>query len=78
MSNATLVHQLNDFFERLPEQQQLELVDFARSLAANPRMPKRSGTALKHLYGSIPADDIAKMKSAIDVDCEQINPSSRQ
>lgn len=73
MAPSSLAREVVTQLERLPLEQQRQVLDFARALAeAKPRgVP---GSALLQFAGAIPLDDLAAMARAIEGDCERIDP----
>lgn len=76
MAQASLAKEIVTQVERLPLEQQRQVLDFARALAATqPRgVP---GHTLLEFAGAIPADDLALMSEAIEEGCEQSDPDER-
>lgn len=72
MVNTTLEQELHEQLRHLPWEQQRQVVEFARALAAT-RVHGVPGHALLQFAGTIEADDVATMAQAIEDDCEQIN-----
>ncbi|MFY9621281.1 MAG: hypothetical protein WAM70_16985 [Pyrinomonadaceae bacterium] len=64
--------ELNEQISQLPAEQQLRVLDFARSLAGALEN-RTNGHALLAHAGTIDIDDLALMKQAIEKDCETIN-----
>lgn len=57
---------------RLKDDQQLRLLEFARSLTDSPGKGQ-AGQTLLRFAGTIEKDDIATIKTAIDDGCEIVN-----
>ena len=66
--------ELHEQITRLKEDQQLRLLEFARSLA-DPRGKGEAGRTLLRFAGTIEKDDIVTIGTAIDDGCERINPN---
>jgi hypothetical protein len=58
----------------LSEDQQLRVLDFARSLAAPDRVASRD---LLRFAGAIEEEDLQTMSRAIEEGCEKIDPNKR-
>lgn len=71
MVNLQIQQELQRQMERLSDDQQRQVVDFARSLK-KPRPKGVSPESLRKYIGSIPIDDLERMKAAIEADCERI------
>jgi hypothetical protein len=69
---ATIDREIAELLQRLPELQQKRVLEFARELAAikPQRLP---GAVVLEFAGCIPADDLQRMKDAIDEGCEAVN-----
>ncbi len=65
---AQIISQL----ERLPEEQQEQVLAFVRTLAATGAKGV-PGQELPRFAGLIPADDLAHMARAIEEECERID-----
>lgn len=61
-----ILHQL----DKLPIEQQAQVLDFARALT---RPEGRPGKDLSCFAGGIDIDDLSLMTQAIERDCEQVN-----
>lgn len=72
MISPTLEQELHEHLQRLPVEQQRQVVDFARALSV-ARVHGVSGQALLQFAGAIPADDVITMAQAIEDGCEQVN-----
>ncbi len=64
--------ELREQITRLQEDQQLRLLEFARSLA-DPRGRGEAGRTLLRFAGTIAKDDIVTIEAAIDHGCEIVN-----
>ena len=64
--------QLHEQITRLKDEQQLRLLDFARSLADSPAKGE-SGKALLRFAGTIQSDEIVAIETAIENGCETVN-----
>ena len=72
MLSPTLERELHQQMEQLPLDQQKQVLDFARFLAAGPvGVP---GKTLLPIAGTIEASDLAIMTQAIEEDCEKVYP----
>jgi hypothetical protein len=70
--SQTLQKDILDQLDKLPPEQQLKVLDFARSLSkANP--VGKPGKELLTFAGIIDAEDIKAMSQAIEDGCEQVN-----
>ena len=72
MVDSVVEQELRRRLADLPAHQQRKVLDYARSLSA-PRPAGVPGRSLLVFAGSIPDDDAAEMKKAIDADCEKID-----
>ena len=72
MSNLIFDKALHDQLEQLPPEQQRQVLEFARSLAAS-HVRGVPGSTLLRFAGAIEPDDLEAMKQAINGDCEQVN-----
>jgi len=70
MTNESLQKEILDQLDKLPFEQQRQVLDFARTLAKPMGKP---GKELLPFAGGINADDLSLMAQAIEQDCEQIN-----
>lgn len=68
--------ELREQLDRLPPDQQRQVLDFALTLAAveSRGLP---GKALTRFGGTIEKDDLAAIARAIEEGCEQVNPDER-
>ncbi len=64
--------ELHEQITRLKDDQQLRLLEFARSLA-NSRPKGEAGKTLLRFAGTIGKDDIVTIEAAIDHGCEIVN-----
>ncbi len=72
MVDLVIEQELHRHLADLPVPQQQRVLDFARSLS----MPGPRGVPGKSLLafaGSIPAEDLAAMRAAIEADCERVD-----
>jgi hypothetical protein len=74
MISPTLERELHEHFSHLAIEQERQVINFARALAAS-RPRGVPGHTLLQFVGTIAADDLARMARAIAADCEQINPN---
>jgi hypothetical protein len=73
MVAQTLASAIREQLDRLPPEQQRQVLDFARSLVA-AQVRGVPGKELLRFAGSIDADDLKTMKQAIEEACETIDP----
>lgn len=66
--------ELHEQIMRLKDDQQLRLLEFARSLSESPEKGV-AGSALLRFAGTIEKDDIVTIGTAIDDGCEIVNPN---
>jgi hypothetical protein len=64
--------ELHEQITRLKDDQQLRLLEFARSLADSPGNSE-GGKALLRFAGTIEKDEIVAIETAIDDGCEIVN-----
>jgi len=64
--------ELHEQITRLKDDQQLRLLEFARSLADSPGKGE-GGKALLRFAGTIERDEIVAIETAIDDGCEIVN-----
>ena len=69
---ATIDKEIAKLLHRLPEVQQQRVLEFARELA-EVRPEGIPGTDLLAFAGRIPADDLQRMRDAIEEGCEAVN-----
>lgn len=72
MSHLIFDKALHDQLEQLPPEQQRQVLEFARSLAA-AHVRGVQGSTLLRFAGAIGPDDLKAMNQAINDDCEQVN-----
>lgn len=72
MVDATIEHELSTCLARLPVEQQQEVLEFARTLAAPPIQGAR-GSDLLQFAGTIDESDLELMSQAIKDGCERID-----
>ena len=70
MVNQSIQKEIINQLDRLPLEQQLQVLDFARTLAQPVGRP---GTDLLNFAGGINLDDLGLMTQAIEQDCEKVN-----
>ncbi len=70
--SATLRDQIIEQVDRLDDPQRLEVLNFARRLAAPVGTP---GQTLLRFAGSIPPADLEVMSQAIEDGCEKVDPN---
>ena len=70
MANQLLQKEILDQLDKLPVEQQRQVLDFARTLS---KPAGKRGKDLLYFAGGISADDLTLMAQAIEQDCEQIN-----
>lgn len=68
---ASVERELIERLHQLDDEQQAQVLEFARSLGRPRGVPAES---LLRFAGSIPLDDLEKMSRVIEEDCERINP----
>lgn len=79
MMNPLLEQELRSHLELLAPDQQWQILEFARTLAASPlRIKGVPGPALLRFAGTILPDDLAAMVAVIEADCEQVDPQGVQ
>jgi hypothetical protein len=64
--------ELEEQFERLGEEQQRQLLDFARALSSTAPCGT-AGLTLIRFAGAIESADLDKISSEIEAGCEQVN-----
>jgi sulfur transfer protein SufE len=74
--STPLINSLSNEITQLTPDQQNQVLDFVRQLKS-PHDWEERRQAILELAGSIPHDDIERMKQAIKEGCEQINPNAR-
>jgi hypothetical protein len=69
--------ELLSYLGQLPADDQVRVVDFARTLAGSSPPPLRgtAGKELLRIVGTIQHEDLELMKRVIEEDCERIDPS---
>lgn len=72
MATQALEAEIREQLNRLPPEQQHQVLEFARSLVA-ARVRGMPGNALLPFAGAIDADDLATMKQAIEEGCERVS-----
>ena len=71
--NPAIERELREQLDQLPANQQRQVLDFARALAAQKR-GAASGQALSQFAGAITKEDLGLIVQAIEEGCEQVNP----
>ena len=71
--NPAIERQLRERLDQLAPDQQRQVLNFARGLAAT-RAGGVSGQVLARFGGAIAKDDLAIISQAIEEGCEQVNP----
>ena len=70
--SQTTIQQVVEQLQSLPEQQQQQVLAYARGLRAE--VPAGvAGTSLLQFAGLIPQDDLEAMEQAIEQGCEQVD-----
>ena len=72
--DSSIQSELLTYLGQLPADDQVRVVDFARSLAKEPK-PRQVGVPGRELLkfvGTIPPEDLEEMKRIIEEDCERI------
>jgi hypothetical protein len=72
MVDATIEKELSTCLGRLPVEKQLQVLDFAKTLAM-PAIKGVQGKTLLRFAGSIDATDLDEMSQAIADDCERVD-----
>ena len=72
MADATIEHELSNCLDRLPVQQQRQVLEFAQTLAPPPLRGVR-GADLLQFAGTIDESDLETMTQAIKDGCERID-----
>ena len=70
MTKQSLQEEILDQLDKLPIEQQIQVLDFARTLAKPVGKP---GKDLLYFAGGISPDDLSLMAQAIEQDCEEVN-----
>lgn len=70
--NQSIQKEISDQLDKLPIEQQIQVLDFARTLAAPVGKP---GKDLLNFAGGTNQGDLSLMAQAIEQDCEQVNTS---
>ena len=70
MVNQSIQKEIINQLDKLPIEQQIQVLDFARTLA---KPVGRPGKDLLNFAGEINLDDLSLMNQAIEQDCEQVN-----
>lgn len=70
--NTSIINSVLEQLKTLPHDLQLRVLEFTRALTLSaPRgVP---GKQLLHFAGTIPADDVQRMREAIEQGCEQVD-----
>jgi hypothetical protein len=72
MVDATIEKELSSCLGQLPVEKQLQVLDFAKTLAL-PTIKGVQGKTLLRFAGSIDATDLEAMSQAIADDCERVD-----
>ena len=72
MINPSIEQELHRYLALLPVSKQRQVLDFARILS-NSQPQGVNGRSLLSFAGTIQADELAQMKTAIEADCEQVD-----
>jgi hypothetical protein len=73
--DTSIQNELLTYLGQLPADDQVRVVDFARSLAQSPK-PRQvgvPGSELLRFVDTIPPEDLEEMKRIIEEDCERID-----
>ncbi len=70
--NPAIERELRGYLERLPVEEQLQVLGFARALSSH-RTRGSVGLDLRRFSGAITKADLALMEQAIREGCEQVN-----
>lgn len=70
--SRTIEEELQDYLDRLPEEEQLQVLAYARSLASK-KLRGRRGSDLRHFAGTISKADLDLIDRAIEKDCERVD-----
>lgn len=70
MVNQSIQREIINQLDKLPIEQQIQVLDFARTLAGPVGRP---GKELLNFAGGITPDDLSLMNQTIEQDCEQVN-----
>jgi hypothetical protein len=70
MVSQSIQKEIINQLDKLPIEQQIQVLDFARTLA---KPIGRPGKDLLDFAGGINPDDLSLMTQAIEQDCEQVN-----
>ena len=70
MVNQSIQEEILNQLDKLPIEQQAQVLDFARALT---KPEGRQGKDLLYFAGGINIDDLSLMTEAIERDCEQVN-----
>ncbi len=71
--NSRIEIELREQLDQLPADQQQQVLDFARALAAKKR-GATGGRVLSRFGGAITKEDLKVIAEAIEEGCEQVNP----
>ncbi len=74
--NPTIEKELREQLDRLPSEQQRQVLDFARALATK-QIHGVPGHTLRRFGGAIPKEDLALVVRAIEEGREQVTPDWR-
>jgi len=73
VKKSTLKKEIDSYIEKLPMEQQQQVLEFVRALD----IIQSTGTPISRLkkhIGKIPREDLAKMAEAIEDGCEKVHP----
>ncbi len=72
MVDATIEHELSTYLDRLPVEQQRQVLEFARTLVA-PAIRGMAGSSLLRFAGAIGESDLDVIAQAVEEDCEGVD-----
>ncbi|MGD1910860.1 MAG: hypothetical protein ACFB2X_08400 [Rivularia sp. (in: cyanobacteria)] len=70
--NTSIIDELIEQVKTMPQQQQSQVLDFARKLVKT-EIKGTPGQQLLRFAGSIPADELQLMREVIEQGCEQVD-----
>ena len=70
--NTSIIDELIEQVKTMPQQQQSQVLDFARKLVKT-EIKGTPGQQLLRYAGSIPADELQLMREVIEQGCEQVD-----
>ena len=71
---APIVSEILEQVKALPDNLQNQVLSFARALR-NITQQGTAGKVYLQFAGSIPIDDVEKIRHVIETDCEQVDPN---